>query len=75
MKIEFEEQNDEIVFRISDFDPKYEDVLKMCFYAQESDSYTKRYPKNVRHLDKIMPYYLEHAQEMFDQLGYFKPIP
>lgn len=75
MKITFEEENEVVVFRISDFDQKYENVLKMCFYAQEGDSYTKRYPKSARHLEKIMPYYQEHAQEMFDQVGYFAPIP
>ena len=75
MKITFEEENEVVVFRVSDFDQKYENVLKMCFYAQEGDSYTKRYPKSARHLEKIMPYYHKHAQEMFDQLGYFAPIP
>ncbi len=75
MKIIFEEQNDMMVFRISDFDWKYEKVFKMCFYSQEGDSYTKRYPLNTKYLDKIMKHYSDHAQEMFDQLGYFKPIP
>jgi hypothetical protein len=75
MKITFEEAKDTIVFRVSDFEQKYENVLKMCFYAQEGDSYTKRFLKDTRYLEKIMEYYSDHAQEMFDQLGYFVPIP
>ncbi|WP_199221468.1 hypothetical protein [Desulfonatronum sp. SC1] len=75
MKISFEEENDAVVFRVSEFHKKYESVLKICFYSQESSSYTKRFPKNTKYLDKIMKYYYDHAQDMFDQLGYFKPIP
>lgn len=75
MKITFEEEHEVMVFRISDFDKKYEDVLRACFYSQEGESYTKRYPKAARHLEKITKYYFDHAQEMFDQLGYFAPIP
>ncbi|MDJ0755142.1 MAG: hypothetical protein QNJ45_16590 [Ardenticatenaceae bacterium] len=75
MKISFDEENDVIVFRVSEFDHKYESVLKQCFYSQEGASYTKRYPKNTKYLEKITKYYFDHAQEMFDQLGYFAPIP
>ncbi len=75
MKINFEELNNDVIFRVSEFDAKYEDVLKMCFYTRDGDSYTKRFPKDTKHLDKIMTHFFDHAQEMFDQLGYFKPIP
>lgn len=75
MKISFEEEHDMVVFRISEFDKKYENILKMCFYSQENSSYIKRYPKNTKYLDRIMKYYFDHAHEMFDQLGYFRPIP
>ena len=62
MRIDFEEQNNDMVFRISDFDSKYENVLNMCFYSREGDSYVKRYPTNTTHLDKIMNYFFDHAQ-------------
>lgn len=75
MKITFEAENDLIVFRISEFEAKYEHIFKMCFYSQEGDSYTKRFPKDTKYLDKIMRYYADHAQEMFDQLGYYLPVP
>ena len=75
MKINFEESNNDMVFRISEFDAKYEDVLKMCFYSHDGDSYSKGFPKDTKYLDKIMTRFFDHAQEMFDQLGYFAPIP
>jgi hypothetical protein len=75
MKISFEEENDLIVFRITDFNGKYENILKMCFYSQEGEGYTKRFPKDTKYLEKITSYYFDHAQEMFDQLGYFVPVP
>lgn len=75
MKISFEEQGEDIIFRISEFDSKYEDVLKMCFYENDGKGYVKNYPKNVKHLDKIKRYYLRNAEKMFDQLGYYKQIP
>jgi hypothetical protein len=75
MKITFEEQGEEVVFRVSDFDPKYANVLRKTFYTQEGESYTKRFPQSARYLDKIKAYYAAHAPQMFDQIGYFAPIP
>lgn len=75
MKITFEDQNELVVFRVSDFDPKYTDVLRKTFYTQEGDSYTKSFPRSARYLDKIKAYYAAHAPQMFDQIGYFVPIP
>ncbi len=75
MKILFEESGDNVLFRITDFDPKYEDVLKMCFYQPDGDSYIKSYSKSIENIERIKQYYLENAEEMFSQLGYFKPIP
>jgi hypothetical protein len=75
MKISFEECDDNIIFRIYDFDIKYENVLKMCFYQNDGNSYIKRFPKDTKYIEKIKSHFLNNAQEMFDQLGYFKPIP
>ncbi|MDY0092850.1 MAG: hypothetical protein RBT80_09140 [Candidatus Vecturithrix sp.] len=75
VRISFEESDGNMIFRISDFERKYEDVLKMCFYQQDGASYIKRFPIQTKYLEKIMAHYSKNAQHMFDQLGYFKPIP
>jgi hypothetical protein len=74
MKVSFDEFEDNIIFRISDFDAKYEDVLKMCFYQPEGKSYFKSFPRSTKHIEKIKENYSMYAEEMFSQLGYFKPI-
>lgn len=75
MKINFENCGDNVIFRIHDFDQKYEDVLKMCFYQKDSNSYIKSFPKNIKSLEKIKAYYLNNAEKMFSQLGYFSHVP
>jgi hypothetical protein len=75
MRISFEECHDDIIFRLSDFDPKYEPVFQMCFYQHDGQSYLKRFSKQTKDLEKIMAHYAHSAEEMFAQLGYFKPIP
>lgn len=75
MKFSFEECDDKIIFRIYDFDSKYENVLKKCFYQNDGSSYIKQFPKDTRYIEKIKSHFSNNAQEMFDQLGYFKPIP
>ncbi len=75
MKIAFEEHGNQVVFRIFDFDSKYEDVLKMCFYEKDGKSYIKSFSKNIMNIDHIKAYFEKNAEEMFSQLGYFKPIP
>jgi len=47
----------------------------MCFYEQEGDSYVKRFSSDTPHLARIMKHYAAHAEEMFLQLVYRKPIP
>lgn len=75
MKVLFEECRDKVIFRVYDFDSKYEDILKMCYYQLDSNSYIKQFPKNIKNLEKIQIHYMKHFQEMFSQLGYFSPIP
>ena len=75
MNISFENHDDQVTFRLSDFDPKYEDVFKMCFYQQDGASYIKRFASATPRLAAIQEYYRQHAEEMFSQLGYFAPIP
>ena len=75
MKVSFEELDGKVVFRISEFDPKYESVLKMCYYENDGRGYVKVYPENTQYLDKIKKRYSENAKQMFDQLGYFAHVP
>ncbi len=75
MKIEFEALNDEVIYRVYDFDPKYENILQMCFYQNDGRGYIKKYPKNTKYLDKMKQRYSQNAQLMFDQLGYFSVVP
>lgn len=75
MKVLFEENKDDIIFRVYNYDHKYEKLLKMCYYQAEANSYIKKFPKNIKDIEKIQIYYSKNFKEMFDQLGYFKPIP
>ena len=75
MRVSFEESDEKVTFRISEFHPKYERILQMCFYENDGKGYIKIYPKNVKYLDKIQKRYFDNANLMFDQLGYFVPVP
>ncbi|WP_432665526.1 hypothetical protein R9X47_04480 [Wukongibacter baidiensis] len=75
MKISFEEYGDDVIFRVYNYDKKYEEVLEMCFYQKDEDGYIKKFSKNIENLEKIKSNYKRYAEEMFSQLGYFRPIP
>lgn len=75
MRVSFEELDQKVIFRISEFHPKYERILQMCFYENDGNGYNKIYPKNAKYLDKIKKRYFDNANLMFDQLGYFVPVP
>lgn len=75
MNISFETDANNIIYRVSDFDLKYEPILQMCFYQNDNKSYIKKYPNNSKYLEKMKKRYSENAKTMFDQLGYFVDIP
>ncbi len=75
MKVYTEDKGDTIEFGIADFDPKYRPVLKMCFYEDKGTVFTKSYPKEAPHMEKVRRHYLQYGKMMFDQLGYWIPIP
>lgn len=75
MKFSFSVANHLVTFRITDFDPKYIPVFEMCFYQPQENAYQKTFPADLPNLEQIKSYYAAHAQEMFNQLGYFAPIP
>ena len=75
MKVSFEELDNEIIYRIHDFDSKYEPILKMCFYQNDGQGYVKKYPAKAKYIEKMKKRYSEYAETMFDQLGYFTEVP
>ncbi|WP_207655721.1 nucleotidyltransferase domain-containing protein [Vallitalea okinawensis] len=75
MKITFEDSGNYTVFRISDFDVKYEKILEMCFYEKDEDSYKKLFLKDTPNMNRIKDNYKSNAEKMFSQVGYFTPIP
>jgi hypothetical protein len=75
MKVSFEEADENVIFRISEFDSKYEKILQMCYYENDGRGYIKIYPQKAKYIDKIKKRYFENAKLMFDQLGYFAPVP
>lgn len=75
MKVTFDIAGDETIYRISDFDLKYEPVLQMCFYENDKGTYIKKYPNNAKYLDLMKNRYQKYAKAMFDQLGYFSEVP
>lgn len=75
MRVSFEDDGGFVIYRISEFDPQYEPVLQACFYQNDGRGYIKRYPRGAPFLDQMMVRYAAHAQQMFDQLGYFAATP
>ncbi len=35
MRVSFEEADGKVIFRISEFHPKYEKILQMCYYEND----------------------------------------
>lgn len=75
MKVAFDEDGDNIHFRLYDYDQKYEKLFQLCFYQRVDNGYIKTYPKNTKYLNKMMLRYEKYAKKMFDQLGYFSKVP
>jgi hypothetical protein len=75
MKIAFTDIGENVEFRITDFDPKYIPVFEMCFYHHDENGYYKLFSLSTRNLDEIKANYQRDAATMFNQLGYFEPIP
>lgn len=47
----------------------------MCFYGYDGRGYVKVYSGDDKYLDEMKKRYSENAKLMFDQLGYFAPVP
>jgi hypothetical protein len=75
MKISFDDVGGEVIYRVSDFDLKYEEVLKGCYYQPDGTGYVKRFPNSCKYLANMKNRYSVKAKEMFDQLGRFAEVP
>ena len=53
MKISFDEIGNNIIYRISDYDAKYENLFKMCFYQNDNNTYIKTYPSKSKYIEKM----------------------
>ncbi|HPS39255.1 MAG TPA: hypothetical protein PL124_07565 [Candidatus Cloacimonadota bacterium] len=75
MRASCETSGKDVVFRLSDIDPKYVPVLQMCFYQQDGDDYIKTFSADLPNMERIISRFENFAPEMFDQLGYFREVP
>jgi hypothetical protein len=75
MKLNFINKETKIIFEVSDYENKYEDVLKASFYVSKGAKYIKEYNKKdiySGNTDSIRTTFLKHGEEMFDQMAYKK---
>ncbi|SKC84599.1 nucleotidyltransferase domain-containing protein [Maledivibacter halophilus] len=75
MKIITEEFEGKIRFSISNFDLKYQEIFKMCFYSESNGVYYKDFSVDYQYIDNVRKNFELSAVDMFKQLGYFSEIP
>ena len=75
MKIDFEQRDEKILFKVSDFDPKFDTVLQKSFYLREGDCYYKDFPPDYRYMEQVKRYYQDNLEKMLMQQGYFAEVP
>jgi hypothetical protein len=68
-------QDNQVCFRIINPDSKYIPVLRMCYYLEDEKGFYKVYPADYPYMDTIRRNFLRYGEAMFNQLGYFAPIP
>jgi hypothetical protein len=65
----------DVIFRLSDYDPVYEEAFRMCFYEKDDQGYFKSFPLTYRYTDQVIKRFEGYAMTMFDQLLYRIPVP
>ena len=75
MKLSSFDYEGKIRFTISEFDKKYDDILKMCFYHEEKGVYYKEFSRDYPYLEQVRKNFRKNGKKMFDQLGYFAKVP
>lgn len=74
MKISIKEDNNDVLFEISEFSPEYKSVFENAYYSLEDGVYVKRFSKDIESIDKIGVNFKKYAEEMFGQMGYFRKV-
>ncbi len=74
MKIFFKEEENNVLFIVSNFSPEYKDVIESSFFSLEDGVYVKRFSKDIENLDIIKSNFEKYAEDMFGQMGYFKKV-
>lgn len=74
MKLCTEEREGKIYFLIREVEPKFLPVLQMCYYQPDEDGFFKAYPADYPNVELIRENFVRNGIEMFQQLGYFKPV-
>lgn len=75
MKVSCSISGEDVVYRLSDYDPVYETAFQMCFYDRDSEGFFKRFPLSYPYTAQVMKCFSEKAHLMFDQLLYRVPVP
>jgi len=68
-------RDQDIIYRLTDYDPLYEQAFSMCFYQQDEHGWFKRFPASLRYTAKIIKCFERYAPQMFDQLLYREIVP
>lgn len=75
MKINFEQRDEKMLFKVSDFDQKFDAVLQKSFYLREGEYYYKDFPSDYRYMNQVKRYYQDNLEKMLMQQGYFVEVP
>ncbi|MGG7165798.1 hypothetical protein [Clostridium ihumii] len=74
MNISFKENENNILFVISEYPNEYKSILESQYYSLEHGNFVKKYPKNIDNIDNIKMNFKNYAEEMFLQMGYLKEV-
>jgi len=66
---------EDVIYRLKDYEPLYEEVFRMCFYDKDEAGYYKKFPLSYRYTHKVIRCFEKNAHEMFDQLLYRVAVP
>jgi len=75
MDLTAEIKDGQVWFRIVNADPRYFPVFRRCYYLEDDQGFYKVYPESYPNLEVIQKNFIHHGEDMFNQLGYFSPIP
>lgn len=68
-------KDDNVIYRLSEYEPLYEKAFQMCFYEQDEQGYFKSFPASYRYTANVIKRFEAYAAQMFDQLLYRIPVP